>query len=82
MLRKKEFIDAVVSRSGIKRRDAKAVIEAALVVIGEAVADGRGTNLPGLGKLKITKRKRVANAHVSTVRIRQPHKVQSAETPG
>lgn len=52
-LRKKELIDKVVKRSGIKKRDAKPVIESMLAVLGEALADSRELNLPDLGKVKV-----------------------------
>ena len=71
-LRKKELIEAVTERSGVKRRDAKAALEAALVILGEAIAEGQQINLPGLGKLKVTRTKKLANGEVFMTRIRQP----------
>ena len=38
-LRMRAYLTAVTERSGLKRRDAKKAIEAALAVLGEAVAD-------------------------------------------
>ena len=74
MLRKRGLINEVAERSGVKRRDAKAAVEAALSVLGEAIAQGRGVNLPGLGKLKIMRTKKQANAHVYVTKVRQPLK--------
>ncbi|WP_317626818.1 HU family DNA-binding protein [Rhodalgimonas zhirmunskyi] len=71
-LRKKEFIDAVAQRSGVKRRDAKTAAEAALVELGEAIAAGRQINLPGFGKLKVNRSKRLSNGEVFVTKIRQP----------
>ncbi|UYV39082.1 HU family DNA-binding protein [Rhodobacteraceae bacterium D3-12] len=71
-LRKKEFIELVTEKAGIKRRDAKAALEAALEVLGEAIADGQEINLPGFGKLKVTRSKTLSNGKVFTTRIRQP----------
>ncbi|MDU8926722.1 HU family DNA-binding protein [Alisedimentitalea sp. MJ-SS2] len=73
-LRKRPLIDAIAKRSGVKRRDAKAAVEAALEIMGEAIADGSGLNLPGLGKLKVVRTKKLSNAHVYVARIRQADK--------
>ena len=81
-LRKKNLIDAIAERSGVKRRDAKASVEAALEIMGEAIADGRGLNLPGLGKLKVVRTKKLANAHVYVARIRQADNQGQADPDG
>ena len=70
-LRKKELIDTVVARSGIKKRDAKPVIEAMLAVLGETVAEGRDLNIAPMGKLKITRMKKTTKAQVVTMRLRR-----------
>ena len=70
-LRKKELIETVVARSGVKKRDAKPVIETMLAVLGETIADGRELNLAPMGKLKITRMKRTTKAHIITARLRR-----------
>lgn len=72
MLRKRGLISEVAARSGMKRGDAKAAVESALAVLGEAIADGRGLNLPGFGKLKVVRTKKQAKAHVFVTKLRQP----------
>lgn len=71
-LKKIDLVDAVVERSGVKKKFAKPAIEAALAVLGEALAEGRDLNLRPLGKVKIQKSKELANGTVITTRIRQP----------
>lgn len=71
-LRKKELIDDVVARSGIKKKDAKPVIEAMLAAMGEALAEKRELILPPFGKLKVRREKDMPNARVLTAKIRQP----------
>ena len=71
-LRKKALIEAVTERSGVKRRDAKAALESALELLGEAIAAGKQINLPGFGKLKVNRTKQLANGQVFIARIRQP----------
>lgn len=70
-LKKKELIDKVVSRSDVKKKYAKPVIEAMLEILGEAVNEGRELNLQPFGKLKHNRTKETDNAHVAIVKIRQ-----------
>ncbi len=70
-MRKKELIDAVVAKSGIKKKDAKPVIEAMLEVLGSALQDGRELNLQPLGKVKVNREKKLAVGKVLITRIRQ-----------
>ena len=74
-LRKKELIDDVVARSGIKKKDAKPVVEAMLAAMGEAHADKRELVLPPFGKLKVRREKDMPKARVLTSIIRQPKAV-------
>ncbi|WP_372572518.1 HU family DNA-binding protein [Ruegeria jejuensis] len=71
-LRKKELIDQVVARSGVKKKDAKPVVEALLAILGETVAEGRELNLQPFGKLKINRSEEKANGRVVICRLRQP----------
>ena len=71
-MKKKELIEAVVERSGVKKRYAKPAIEAALAVLGEALDEGRELNLRPFGKMKVQRAKEVANGKVMNVRVRQP----------
>lgn len=70
-LKKKELIDMVVARSGVKKRDAKPAIEAALAILGETLSEGRALNLPGFGKLKVTRMKKGDNGQIINARVRQ-----------
>ena len=55
MIKKPEFIDRVVDRIDVKRRDAKPAIDAALAVLAEALVNGEELNLPPMGKLRVVK---------------------------
>ncbi|MBW4708672.1 HU family DNA-binding protein [Roseobacter sp. YSTF-M11] len=70
-MRKKELIDNVVARAGIKKKDAKPVIEAMLAELGETLASGRSLILPPLGRLRINREKKLANGRVMVVKLRQ-----------
>ena len=70
-LRKKDLIEAAVARAGVKKRDAKPGIEAALAIIGETLGEGRGLNMPGLGKLKVQNIKDLEGVQVVNLRLRR-----------
>ncbi len=79
-LKKKELIDTVVERSGIKKKDAKPVIEAMLAVLGQTLADGREMNLQPFGKVKINRAKDVQGGKVLVTKIRQSNRVPKASS--
>lgn len=81
MLRKKELIEKVVDRAGIKKKDAKPVIEAMLSVLGEALTEHREINLPELGRIKVRKEKMLPNGRVMITKIRQPLGGQTKKLP-
>jgi DNA-binding protein HU-alpha len=70
-LKKKELLDLIVARSGIKKKDAKPVVEAMLAVLGETVASGRELNLQPLGKLRINRTEIKENGKVIICKLRQ-----------
>lgn len=82
-LRKKELVDQVVARTGMKKRDAKPVVEAVLAELGETLAQGRSLVLPPLGRVRINREKKLANGKVMVVKIRQNNPPLTADaTPG
>lgn len=70
-MKKKELIDKVVLRSGIKKKDAKPVVEAMLAILGETLGEGRELNLQPLGKMKINRMKQVAQNRIIICKLRQ-----------
>lgn len=76
VLRKKELVDAVVARSGIKKKDAKPVVEAMLAELGEALAAGRELILPPLGRTKLNRERVLDDGRVMIVKIRQKNQPQ------
>ena len=53
----KDLIDGVVAKTGGKRPEVKAVVEATLAALGEALATGKALVVPPLGKLRVVKNK-------------------------
>jgi DNA-binding protein HU-alpha len=71
VMRKKELIETVVTRTGIKKKDAKPVVESMLAVLGEALAEGRELILPPLGKVIVRKEKKLPKGKMMIVKVRQ-----------
>lgn len=71
LLKKRDLIDAVVKRSGIKKKDAKPVVEAMLAELAEALSDGQELSLPPLGRVKINREKEIEDGKVLILKLRQ-----------
>ena len=78
-MRKPELIDAVVRKSGVKKKDAKPVVEAMLSIIGSALQDCRELNLQPMGKIKINREKKRPNGKVLIAKIRQAKDLPKSE---
>ncbi|MBE0452521.1 HU family DNA-binding protein [Roseovarius autotrophicus] len=70
-LKRQELLAEVVKRAEIKKKAARPVLEAALAVIGEALAEGRDLNLAPLGKIRINRMRDLPNGRILIARIRQ-----------
>ena len=70
-LKKPHLIDQVVTRSTVKKRDAKLAVDAVLCLLAEALVRGDELNLPPLGKLRVIKSKDIGSgAQVITLKLR------------
>lgn len=70
-MKKPELVDRVVARSGLKKKDVKPAVEAMLAVMGQALSDGEELNLQPFGKLRVARRKDLANGQVLTIKLRR-----------
>ncbi|AHD01227.1 integration host factor [Leisingera methylohalidivorans DSM 14336] len=77
-MNKKELVGLAVERSGVKKKDAKPVVEAVLALLGEAVAGGRELNLKPFGKLRINRSQERSNGKVFVCKLRQPAVTKNA----
>lgn len=75
VLRKGDLFTQVAERGNVKRRDAKAAIEAALEILGEAVVRGDDLALAPLGRVKVARTNEQENATVHVLRLRRPKAV-------
>ena len=70
-LKKPELIDRVVALSGVKKKDAKPVVEAMLSVMGQAITDGEQLNLQPFGRVRIVRSKDLPNGQAVTLKLRR-----------
>jgi DNA-binding protein HU-alpha len=82
MMKKKELIEAVVERSGVRKKFAKPAMEAMMEILGEAIAEGRDLNLPPMGKIKHQRVKEASNARITVAKIRQSKNAGQAPVEG
>ena len=81
VLKKKELVDSVVKRSGVKKKFAKPAVEAMIDLLGEALAEGRELHLQPFGKIKQHRSKESGNARVIMAKIRQSKSAAPALDP-
>lgn len=79
-IKKKEFLEQAVKRSGVNVKDAKLAIEVALALLSETLLDGMEVNLPPLGKLKVERRKDLPNATVLDLKLRISNRMRAVAT--
>ncbi|MFO8128065.1 HU family DNA-binding protein [Yoonia sp.] len=79
LIKKPELLEEVVARTGLKKRDVKPAVEAALAVLGDALREGAEVNMPPLGKLRVVKTKALdGGALVMTLKLRTPNNATHA----
>lgn len=69
ILKKKEFLDRAIEKSGLRKADAKAAVDATLAVLAEALAKGEEIILPPLGKLKVAREKDHPKGRILMLRL-------------
>ena len=69
-MKKREFIDRVAKRGGLRKNQVKPVVEALFAVLAETLASGTDLNVPPLGKIKVNKQKTVAGGQVLMLKVR------------
>lgn len=82
VLKKKDLLDRVAARSGVKKSEARDIVEAVLAELGAALARGEGLNLPPLGKAKVNRTRDSAQGEVLIVKLRRGGEgKETAQTP-
>ena len=84
-LKLKELIEAVVERTGQRKGEARTAVQAALAVMGEALAEGTEVNLPPLGKMKVNRTKPTPRGQMMMIKLvqnqRAPQAAEAAQEP-
>jgi len=70
VLTKKDIIARAVEISGVKKKDARPSVEAALQVVLSSLADGTEVSVPPYGKIRIVKEKDIKGGKMITAKIR------------
>ena len=70
VLTKKDIVARAVEISGVKKKDARPSVEAALQVVLAALAEGNEVNVPTYGKIRVVKEKAIKGGKMITAKIR------------
>lgn len=70
-VKKKDFVERVVLRSGAKKPAARDLTEAVLAVLGEALAKGETLVLPPLGKISVARAVGKSGGEILHVKLRR-----------
>lgn len=70
VLTKKDLVARVVEISGVKKKDARPSVEAALQIVLSALAEGNEVNVPPYSKIRIVKEKGIKGGKMITAKIR------------
>lgn len=70
-VKKKDFVERVVLRSGTKKPAARDLTEAVLAVLGEALAKGETLVLPPLGKISVARAVGKSGGEILHVKLRR-----------
>jgi DNA-binding protein HU-beta len=78
-MQKTDFIKAVAERAELSQKDTKAVVDAALDVIAEALKRGEKVTLTGFGTFEVRERQERDGVNPQT---REKIKIPATKTPG
>lgn len=70
-LRRKDFLQRVLTRSGAKKKDAQTVIDATLKVLSEAFSNGEAVVLPQFGKARVSRQVDVKDGEMLVIKLRR-----------
>lgn len=82
VIRKKEFIQRVVTESGAKRSDVRLISEAVLKVLGDALSSGEGLVLPPLGRARIARQIDKTGGEVLVIKLRRNTPAETNDDDG
>lgn len=71
VLRKKDLLDRVADASGARKKDARAIIDATLQILGEALSRGETLVLPPLGKARVNRSTDKSGGETLVIKLRR-----------
>jgi len=78
IVRRKEMVERIVARAGLKPNAVKHVLDAVLHELGDALSREETLALPPFGKVTVNRRKETENAEILICKIRRNKAVTSA----
>ncbi len=69
-LSKRQLLDRIVTESGMKKGDARTVLDAVLSGLRDAIADGHDIAASPLGKIKLVRKKETPNGELAVLRVK------------
>ncbi|MEC7761030.1 MAG: HU family DNA-binding protein [Pseudomonadota bacterium] len=78
---KKDLIDRVIARSGVKPRYVRPVIDALLVELGEMLEEAETLQLQPLGIVKVQRRKDVDDGEVIITKVKRKKDTPEGDDP-
>ncbi|PYF08651.1 DNA-binding protein HU-beta [Rhodobacter viridis] len=78
-VKKRDFVERVVLRSGAKKPVARDLTEAVLATLGEALAKGETLVLPPLGKISVTRSISKAGGDMLHIKLRRMGTAEDAK---
>lgn len=81
VIRRKEMVERIVARSGLKANVVKSVLDPLLREMGEALSRGEVLTLQPLGKLMVNRRKEVSRGEVLFCKLRRTASAKNAPQP-
>lgn len=79
IVQKREFLDRVATTAGVRKTDARAVVEATLAELGKAFAAGESLSVEPFGKARVNRQRDISGGEVIILRLRR--KVNPGGTP-
>jgi len=70
-VRRKELVERIVARSGMKPNAVKTLLDAVLVELGDALSAGESLNIHPLGKVTVNRKKELEDREVLICKIRR-----------
>jgi len=78
MIRRKELVERIVARSGLKPNAVKSALDAVLEEMGKALSAGEGMNIHPFGKVTINRQKVQGDKEIIICKVRRKLSVSNA----